>query len=56
MKKEIQHEAIFTIYGLPQMDTRKVKRVVQWMRTVAENIEKNPKEFSGRFSARFMKK
>lgn len=55
--KERGYHALLTVYGLGNMDKRLVKRLVKWLRTNADEIEKLGTDAytGGRFTARLSK-
>jgi hypothetical protein len=56
-KNEKQYDAMLTAYGLGAMMKSKRMRIAEWLRTLADDIEENGREYTkGRFIGRFMKK
>jgi hypothetical protein len=53
--EERLYHARVSLYGLPNMDKRGVQRTAKWLRSVADNIEKEPKAYNTRFIAKLMK-
>lgn len=47
--------AHLVVYGLPEMDKKELRRFVTWLRTTADTLEQDSKEYSPRFIGRLMK-
>lgn len=55
MKKELDYHAKLVVYGIQDMRKPAVKRLAAWLRTMADDFELSPKEYSNRFTAQLMK-
>jgi len=51
MKKE-KPIAILTVYGISELDKRKVERICEWLQRQGKEIIENRKEFARRYTAR----
>ena len=55
-KKEKDYHALLTIYGASKMSPKLTRRLVEWLRTTADNLLKNEADqYADIFKARLMK-
>jgi len=52
---KFNYHARLVVYGLPEMKSPTVKRLVKWLRSLADDIENEPKEYDKKLVARLMK-
>jgi len=53
--EKFDYHARLVVYGLPEMKSPTVKRLAKWLRSLADDVEKEPKAYDKKLVARLMK-